>query len=913
MSRPAGSVASSANRAFALSEAVVKTMGPPRVKVRIVLVLAGLLIAGGAIVGHQAIGPKDREGEPAPAAPDVPPPEVRDGKQVRLDRDGEPLPEEALTRLGTTRLRHGGTVGFLQFTPDGKTLVSQGATDGTRIWDVATGRQRHHILNDPPTEPNNGAALSPDGKTLALVGQSGIRLYEVATATLIRTVNSEHSELPVFSPDGRILAARSGPSSKQVELWDTATGRRIRSWTVDKGLIACLVFTEGGKTLITAGRNTIQHPTPKDQQMQFWDVASGTLRQQVDLGMTNPQKMALSPDGTLLAGICYGPEVHERFIRLWDAASGKEVRKIIGIPKEDLLGHWVSFTALAFAPDGNTLYAGGMDFSLIVWDPLTGKEIRRVGNNVGAPHSLAFAPDGKTLAVPFSSLIHLIDSVTGKERFPEVGHSVRVNSGEIAGDGRTVVTADYARIILWDLATGRERGRIDSPQSSFVTFQLLEEGRKLVRLQYDYKTRRNLVVQMHEPATGKVLRNLECPPAPKGFGGFLGVSPDLKTLALYADDTTLVLTDFATGKSRTLAGNGPLLHGAAFTSDGRTLVTWSFDYRVRLWDVATGRKREEFVIPDDSSLHGGPVDVRGFDSGFRAGISPDGKTLVGYGRWNRCMEFYDLTTGEQILKTDKLPEPNITSAFSPDGKTLAWGGGYEGIVHLVELATGRERHQFVGRKGGVSSLGFSPDGTMLLSCHEDTTSVVWDLTGRLHARAVGSKPLTPAELDVLWSDLAGDDAPRAYRAVRTLAVSAEAVPYLRTRLVPVRPADEKRLARLIANLDSDTFAVRESASETLADLDESARGFCRKALADTSSQEVRRRLEVLRKAQDHAWRIPSSDRLRSLRAIEALERAGTPAALQLLEGLAGGAPEARLTEEAKATLGRMVQRPGGQP
>jgi hypothetical protein len=145
--------------------------------------------------------------------------------------------------------------------------------------------------------------------------------------------------------------------------------------------------------------------------------------------------------------------------------------------------------------------------------------------------------------------------------------------------------------------------------------------------------------------------------------------------------------------------------------------------------------------------------------------------------------------------------------------------------------------------------------------------------------------------------------------VRRLVSSPdEAVRYLGARLSPVPAADEKRLARLIADLDSDRFAVRARAAKELEGLGELAVGACRKALTGKLPLEGRRRLEALVETQEQMWRAPSPERLRTLRALETLERVGTPAARGVLTALAGGAPGARLTREAAASVRRLSGR-----
>jgi hypothetical protein len=169
--------------------------------------------------------------------------------------------------------------------------------------------------------------------------------------------------------------------------------------------------------------------------------------------------------------------------------------------------------------------------------------------------------------------------------------------------------------------------------------------------------------------------------------------------------------------------------------------------------------------------------------------------------------------------------------------------------------------------------------------------------------------LSPKELETAWSDLAGDDAARAYQNIRRLANSpADAVPYLRQCIQPIARADEKQLARLIADLDSNQFEVRDQATSELEKLGDRASRACREALKDDPSPERRRRLEKLVQKQAREMWSPSPEQLRNLRSVEVLELADTPDARQLLRKLANGAPNTRLTREAQAALRRLERR-----
>jgi hypothetical protein len=162
---------------------------------------------------------------------------------------------------------------------------------------------------------------------------------------------------------------------------------------------------------------------------------------------------------------------------------------------------------------------------------------------------------------------------------------------------------------------------------------------------------------------------------------------------------------------------------------------------------------------------------------------------------------------------------------------------------------------------------------------------------------------TDREREALWEDLGSDDPSKAYFAEWGLAADPDgAVLLLRDRIRPAAGADDKRTARLIAQLDDDDFDVRERATATLADLGESAEAALRRARPAASDEATQRIDRLLRRLQEAG---PSPGRRRALRAVGALEHMGSPAARGVLEALAGGAAEAATTEAARAALKRL--------
>jgi RNA polymerase sigma factor (sigma-70 family) len=891
-----GEAAGVSTGAVVLARGALRGMTLGKLKLSAAVLLAlGAFVAGAGLLAHQTLTPQAAEAlaeskpafSPAAAGPARP----DDRPQARTDRYGDPLPAEALARLGTLRFRHGGYLQLLAFLPDGKSLIGKGF-DGIRVWDAATGSEVRQICtaNDTPAT----AALSPDGKLIVGAGRTPegtIVVLEAATGKPVRRFGKRYFNRIVFSPDGKVLAVLCPPAV--IELWDPATGASLRTLEGHRNQLWSAAFSPDSKTLISGG---------DDKTVRFWELATGKEVLQI-VCPEGVRQVALSPDGSLLASIGHvkredqgishwHPDNH---VRIWDASTGKELRSL-AMPEQDIRPNLpAGFMDMHFAPTGTTLLTGGLDGMLRVWDAATGKQQRQFGGFAGAPHAFAFTPDGKTLALADGgATIRVIDLVSGEDRLSHHGHRTSVGSAVLTPDGRAVVTSGWdGTLHFWDPATGRLLRQRASPADIVPHLQLIPGGTSYMAVGADK------ILRMHDLETGKEIRAFRWHDSGHDFA----LSPDGRTFAEAAPDAKDIrLLDATTGKDRqTLRGAEPFAGGFTFAPDSRTLFAWSPDRSVTVWDVATGKNLRRHA-GSAAPLPGGGQPY------CTARLSPDGK-LLAFCLQEPVLPILDTVTGKEFRRFQVAQDGVSGLAFSPDGKTVAWGGWSEGTVYLGELATGRERHRFVGHRGRVLALAFSADGRTLVSGTEDTTALVWDLTGRLAAGEKGGSTLSPADLAAHWTALADKDAAAGFRALRALVADpARSVPFLAEHLRPAAVVGEKRLSELIADLGSDDFAVREKATEELDKLGEAALDVLRKALARQPALDTRRRLEQLIEKQEREDWFPSPDRLRTLRAVEVLERVGTPEARRVLEALVNGAAGDRLTQDALAARERLSGR-----
>jgi hypothetical protein len=251
-------------------------------------------------------------------------------------------------------------------------------------------------------------------------------------------------------------------------------------------------------------------------------------------------------------------------------------------------------------------------------------------------------------------------------------------------------------------------------------------------------------------------------------------------------------------------------------------------------------------------------------------------------------------------------------AFSTDGRFLAAGsaqrflGGNlaveDPVVELWELSSGQKRDQLKGHTSGITCLAFSPDGASLATGSTDTTALVWDFTGKSHAKLAA---FSEDELPGAWKSLAGNDAALAATLRRLVQTPGPTVTYLSKHFLPVKaePIDEKTIDMLITNLDRGNFKARDTAARELRRLGERAEPALKRGLAANLSIEARRRMEEI---LDGIVRVQfTPEEMQAFRGVELLERIGSPEARTHLQALAKGDPIAIATKEAHAALKRM--------
>jgi WD40 repeat protein len=266
----------------------------------------------------------------------------------------------------------------------------------------------------------------------------------------------------------------------------------------------------------------------------------------------------------------------------------------------------------------------------------------------------------------------------------------------------------------------------------------------------------------------------------------------------------------------------------------------------------------------------------------------------------RAVIVWETATGKERFRLAAEGNEILAAAFSPDGSTLAVGGTGQ-RVHRWDVRTGVKQPSLSGYGGDIRALAFSACGRMLAGGGEGTTILVWAINEkpRKPARLLGDGP--PDAKQLLYRDLAGMDAARAFQAMRTLhADPASCVALLREHLRPATVTDAETIRRAIADLDSDDFAVRTKALGELTRRGDRIEPLLRRVLRGHPSLEVRKQVEGLL----DQFAVDTPERLRHRRVLEVLEWLDTEEARRLVDALASGAADAWLTSEAKKIQAR---------
>lgn len=798
----------------------------------------------------------------------------------RPDLYGEPLPEGAIARMGTTRFRHdANSVAYL----DAKTLVTAG--DGVRLWDIATWK----MIREWKAEHFGGdrlAALSGNGRVLiSVTKQLSLRIWDTATGKLMaeRQKNATKHRGDaivklVVSRDGKRFA-----SVREVE-------HAARVWSLEQEKELCKISLPTGTPFSPlAMSESGERIGGGSDRVWFWNSATGKLLESDEPGVGMIMQIVYSADEsrTCIVG--------ESGIIIRDSA-GKQVTKI----KRDMIP-----PAAFFSVDSRKLFLAGVsdpEFRVAevhAFDATSGKRTSSWSiplNCISA--ASAVSPDSRILATAGLGSIYFWNLADGKEINRSPGHPNTVCTTCITPDGRYVASTDFydRDVRLWEIATGKEVRRFRGHEKGCVEIVFSPDGKLLASSSYD-KT-----VRVWDTASGREVAKLD------------QFAQPIWHLRFGADNSTLAVTPYAVGEitlfnvksKKTISSHSRDQNLALSTlirhPDGRLLaISQQFDFSdkaspnrvaVVVWDVRANRPVQRF-----EGLYGTLT---------CAVLSPDGRTLATRAS-DGAIHFWEMATGRQQIQIDEgrpSGQPGTQFfAFSPDGTTIASACQNEPRIYLWNVATGKLISSFPAHSRPMNTVEYTPDGKTLVTGSQDSTLMSWDMTLPNRHGELPVVALTEQERAKHWDSLAGSSKSAFLSMWAFVADRGNTVKFFKDKFAPVQRIPPEMIQKWLADLDSPQFAVREKADRNLLANVDQAEPELRGALENGLGAEGRKRAHRILEVQASAKLSP--DQLREIRAVEALEKMGTPEARELLRSLTRGNYRPRTIREAELTLKRI--------
>ncbi|BAY62962.1 protein kinase [Calothrix brevissima NIES-22] len=275
--------------------------------------------------------------------------------------------------LANTLDAHDGAVNSLAITADGQTLISGGADNKIKIWNLASGDLKTTLSKN--LDAITSVAISPNGKTLFSGSKDGsIQIWNLPEGTLKTTLPKSKDAVSyvAITPDGETLVSGGGNT---IQVWDLQTGKLKNTLTGHTKAVMAVAISSDGQTLASGSA---------DNTIKIWNLETGQLKNTLTGHKESVMSVAISPnDETLVSGSL------DDTIKIWNLKTGKLTNT--------LTGHFYPVSTLAISANSETLVSGSWDDRIKIWNLKTGTIKNTLTGHISAVNSVVISPDGQSV------------------------------------------------------------------------------------------------------------------------------------------------------------------------------------------------------------------------------------------------------------------------------------------------------------------------------------------------------------------------------------------------------------------------------------------------------------------------------------------------------------------------------------
>jgi WD40 repeat protein len=573
----------------------------------------------------------------------------------------------------------------VNFSPDGKKVVTGDSDHNVEIWNVNDGQ-----LVASFSEHSDwvwSVKFNPDGHTLASSSDDGtIRIWEVDSGNCLKVLRNESWVRAVaYAPDGRLLA--SGSDDGTVRIWDLQKSKPIYVFNGHESRVLAVEFSVDGKQLLSCSN---------DRTLRVWEIEKGAECKILTSHKDKVQAASFSPDcKTLASGSADG------VVKIWDAQSGLELREI------DLQGSVV--WSIDYSTDGKNVIVGSDSSTIRMYSVETGETTCRFQGHKDRVWSVASSPDGLKLASgSHDKTMKLWDIKSGACLQTLQGQIDKVWSIDFSPDGKVLASGSEDRYVrIWNA----EKTACDEldlrnyfrEKSSWVWSVAFHPKGNILATGSD-----NKLVNLWNYNSGTLIASLS---GHNGWVRTVAFNLDGSCLASGGDDTSIKIWDMqAMACLHTLEGHTDCVRSVAFSPDGSHLASSSDDGAIRIWDSKSG------TCINVLNKHTDRVRSVAF--------SPDGSRLVSSSD-DKTIRVWNTNNGDCTNILTGHNDIVCSVAFGISNQFII-SGSDDNTVKVWDLSDNSCLHTLEGHTGWVRSVVFSRARQTIASSSQDGSIILWD-------------------------------------------------------------------------------------------------------------------------------------------------------------------------------------------